>query len=114
MLANDNLSLDIDPATGALCSIRDERFDTEYIQVPSFARLFRLIVPLENWRAHHIDSWRQPAPRIAGDDRRLTITYEELRSKVDVFPIRVTVELTLAAGSDEVRAQIRIANHSER
>jgi hypothetical protein len=112
-LANENFALNIDPVSGTLCSIFDKRFDTEYIQVPHLARLFRLIMPLPDWRAHHIDSWQQPAPQITQDEQRLTLTYTSLTSDTDTFPVQVTVEFSLEAGSEEIPSQIHIVNNSE-
>src|SRR5690606_29552503 len=73
MLENDQIRLQLDPATGGFLSILDKQKAHDYIAAPDRAALFRLIVPEEDQVARPVDAAR---PVIEIEDQAASLKYD--------------------------------------
>ena len=111
-LANENIALEFDEATGSLVQIEDRRRRVRHLAAPEDGRLFRIVVPDERrWLDRCCESHGSSRPRMRLSDGRLTIRYPNLRTATgERSGISAAVEVSLPPGADEARFTIEVCN----
>ncbi len=124
VLENNTLRLEVSPDNGSIVHLLDKRTHTDYINDQKQAKLFRLLLPLPNYLARHVDSREQKADSVSIEDGTLKIHYPKLqisRQKY-IFQVGVVsvpepeydidVTVTFRLDNEHILGRLQVTNHS--
>ena len=108
-IENSCLKVSFHSASGGLAGLLNKQTGQQWIQPGTTAELFRLILPTENWRGHHVDSSKQEA-KLTVSGYEVRGEYRHLVSPVGRFDI--TVRFKAALDGDELHFSFDVENGS--
>ncbi|MFC2084391.1 DUF6259 domain-containing protein, partial [Bacteroidota bacterium] len=107
ILENDTLKVTISKENGSILGIYDKRFSKQYIGVEKFAKLFRLMIPIEEWYGRHIDSEEQLVQKIEKtDDRTLRLHFGPFQVENNIFSISAIVLIRILGENIELTLKV--------
>jgi hypothetical protein len=121
---NELVRIELNPKTGDINGLLNQRTGKQYIQAKERARAFRLNVPFSkrvtgynaDYSANSLDSWKQTKPIIAkqkdAGNESITVRYPSLESEAGQFQIELSYSIRLPHDSDEAILQLEMTNHS--
>lgn len=113
-LSNGLMSIAIDDDTGSVTQIVDIGTGRNFLEDPTGARLFKLVVPTEWEMSRAVYSHLSPRPRIDRFDDRLVLSFDEISAGDEVTNIRAEVIIRLPQGSREALFSIKVVNGGAR
>jgi hypothetical protein len=103
-----NSTVQVDPRSGALASLRLAEPLTQFVARPAAAGLLRFALPLDDHPGHHVEAGTHGAPEIEAVDGALRLRYAALSTEEG--PVAATVEITLTAAADGLRLHAAVHN----
>lgn len=109
-LENASFSVALDPASGALSSLRVKRNDAELIGERRLMANFRLCVPLPDYLCNYVDGVGQKPARVERRGDQLLVEFAGVRSARGDLP--VDLRYTIALDGDTLRFRAKLTNRS--
>ncbi|MCL5270998.1 MAG: DUF6259 domain-containing protein [bacterium] len=107
-LENEQFSLEVDRASGALRSLVVKPLGTDLIGEKRLLANFRICLPLKDYLANYIDGMAQMPVSVEQAGDTVTVRFSEMKSDKGTFGIDLEYTITLA--SDEVRFHAKLTN----
>ena len=123
-LENNFVRVEVSPENGSITRILDKRNQTEYVVDSARSRLFRLLLPRQDYPSRRINSWDQKVSLDETPDGTLRMQFKNLQIARQFYVYQVgMVDLpapcldidalvTLRLEGDHLLANIQIENHS--
>ena len=121
VMENDVVRIEVSPQNGSITHILDKRSNTDYIAEPDHARLFRLLVPRQDYPTRRVESSEQKVDSIKLADGVLTIHFTQLQISPHQFvagareipePVLNTeATVTMRLDGDHVHLGLVVVNH---
>lgn len=108
VLENRQISIKIDPLSGAITSFYIREMDCEMIGEPALASNFRIGVPLDDYQANYIDGMLQKPERIYRAGNSIVAEFSDMTSEKGKFP--VDLQYTITLHEDYVSFRARLTN----
>ena len=133
VLENDDVRLEVSPQNGSIIHLVDKRTSTDYMNDPTQARLFRLVLPQPDYTARHqyefasreINSTDQKADSVEVENGTLKIRFRKLQisprrygymivgsGEVPEPQYDIEVTVTFRLDGAHVLAHLQVDNHS--
>lgn len=110
-LENKKVSFSFDRDTGSLVGVRNLLTDTEILSAKEGSRLFRLMIPKEDWPGHYADSHSTTTPDFIIENQKMKIVYKNVLScEKEKTGIDVEVHISLQDDASEAIFEIKIEN----
>lgn len=110
LLENAHFSVEIDPDSGALSSLRVKQNDAELIGERRLMANFRLCVPLPGYLCNYVDGMAEKPAHVAKLGNQVLVELSGMRAERGQVPIDLHYSITL--DGDMLRFRARLTNHS--
>lgn len=105
-LENEHFSIVLDPATGAITSLRVKRNGSELIGEKRLAANFRICLPLPDYLCNYIEGAAQPAPDIETRGNTIRVRFDRMVSPKGSYPLELLYTITLEGDSIRFRSDL--------
>jgi len=112
ILENSQISLKIDPRSGAVTSFYIREMDCEMIGEPALAGNFRIGLPLDDYQANYIDGMVQKPKNVFKQGNSIIAEFAGMSSEKGDFPVELICTITLH--EDYVSFKARLTNHFQK
>lgn len=111
ILKNKEIELMFCKKTGSLMQIADKVVKKKYLSRTEGARLFRVMLPLDDWPTHYADSHLNNNPELKEEEGCIDISFKNLKDiRGKSTGIDVRVRVSLLEGSTEALFAMEIEN----
>ena len=111
MLENDNFSLAIDTASGAITSFIVKKNNCDLIGEKRLKANFRICLPLKDYQCNYIEGTEQKPAEVTKDGDKVTVKFDGMSSPKGKFPIKLTY--TIALNGDQIVFHSKLTNNSK-